>query len=139
MAEAIKIRSMAHSFEGKVFTIVSCSTISEEIIEIIGKEIPNAKELLTRKNSAYSGIIGPDGREVSKPLIDEVGIVYADVDLNKCIQAKQMHDILGHYNRFDVFNLTLDKRDKGPLEIIQNNTKTHNDDDEIEEQAHDQI
>ncbi|MGB6328059.1 MAG: carbon-nitrogen hydrolase family protein [Halarcobacter sp.] len=132
MAEAIKIRSMAHSFEGKVFTIVSCSTISEEIIEIMGEEIPNAKELLTRKNSAYSGIIGPDGREVSKPLIDEVGIVYAEVDLNKCIQAKQMHDILGHYNRFDVFNLTLDKRDKSPLEIIQNTPKAKDDNDSDE-------
>lgn len=33
MAEAIKVRAAAHSFEGKVFTIVSCSTISEEIIE----------------------------------------------------------------------------------------------------------
>ena len=31
MAEAIKIRAAAHSFEGKLFTIVSCSTISQEI------------------------------------------------------------------------------------------------------------
>src|SRR3546814_7550191 len=30
MAEAIKIRATAHSFEGKVFTIVACSTVSEE-------------------------------------------------------------------------------------------------------------
>jgi aliphatic nitrilase len=138
MAEAIKIRSMAHSFEGKVFTIVSCSTISEEMIELIGKEVPNAKELLTRRNSAYSGIIGPDGREVSKPLIDEVGIVYADVNLNKCIQAKQMHDILGHYNRFDVFSLTVDKRDKGPLEIIQDAPKIK-DDNEKEDKVQKQI
>lgn len=33
MAEAIKIRAAAHSFEGKLFTIVSCSTISQEIID----------------------------------------------------------------------------------------------------------
>ena len=33
MAEAIKIRAAAHSFEGKLFTIVSCSTISQEINE----------------------------------------------------------------------------------------------------------
>ena len=32
MAEAIKLRATAHSFEGKLFSIVSCSTISEEII-----------------------------------------------------------------------------------------------------------
>ena len=28
MAEAIKVRAAAHSFEGKLFTVVSCSTIS---------------------------------------------------------------------------------------------------------------
>jgi hypothetical protein len=32
MPEAIKLRAIAHSFEGKIFTIVSCWTISDEII-----------------------------------------------------------------------------------------------------------
>ncbi|ALM47702.1 aliphatic nitrilase [Flavobacterium psychrophilum] len=105
MAEAIKIRAAAHSFEGKLFTIVSCSTITKEIIDIMKEDVPNAEELLTRKNSAFSGIIGPNGAVIGKPLIDEEGIVYADIDLSKCIQPKQMHDILGHYNRFDIFDL----------------------------------
>lgn len=105
MAEAIKIRAAAHSFEGKLFTIVSCSTITKEIIDIMKEDVPNAEELLTRKNSAFSGIIGPNGAVIGKPLIDEEGIVYADIDLSKCIQPKQMHDLLGHYNRFDIFDL----------------------------------
>jgi aliphatic nitrilase len=105
MAEAIKIRAAAHSFEGKLFTIVSCSTITKEIIDIMKEDVPNAEELLTRKNSAFSGIIGPNGAVIGEPLIDEEGIVYADIDLAKCIQPKQMHDILGHYNRFDIFDL----------------------------------
>lgn len=105
MAEAIKIRAAAHSFEGKLFTIVSCSTITPEIIQAMKADVPNAEELLTRKNSAFSGIIGPNGAVVGEPLIDEEGIVYADIDLNLCIQPKQMHDILGHYNRFDIFEL----------------------------------
>jgi len=67
--------------------------------------VPNAEELLTRKNSAFSGIIGPNGAVIGEPLIDDEGIVYADIDLAKCIQPKQMHDILGHYNRFDIFDL----------------------------------
>lgn len=105
MAEAIKIRAAAHSFEGKLFTIVSCSTISKEIMEVLKPDVPNVEELLTRKSSAFSGIIGPNGAVVGEPLIDEEGIVYAEIDLSKCIQPKQMHDILGHYNRFDIFDL----------------------------------
>lgn len=105
MAEAIKIRAAAHSFEGKLFTIVSCSTISKEIMDILKPEVPNVEELLSRKSSAFSGFIGPNGAVIGQPLIDDEGIVYADIDLAKCIQPKQMHDILGHYNRFDIFDL----------------------------------
>ncbi|VXB90093.1 Aliphatic nitrilase [Flavobacterium sp. 9AF] len=105
MAEAIKIRAAAHSFEGKLFTIVSCSTISEEIKEVLREDVPNVDEVLTRKNSAFSGFIGPNGAVIGEPLIDEEGIIYAEIDLSKCIQPKQMHDILGHYNRFDIFDL----------------------------------
>lgn len=105
MAEAIKIRAAAHSFEGKLFTVVSCSTITNEIIDVMKEDVPNAEELLTRKNSAFTGFIGPNGAVIGEPLIDDEGIVYADIDLSKCIQPKQMHDILGHYNRFDIFDL----------------------------------
>ncbi len=105
MAEAIKIRAAAHSFEGKLFTIVSCSTISKEIMEFLKPDVPNVEELLKRKNSAFSGFLGPNGATIGEPLIDDEGMIYADIDLAKCIQPKQMHDILGHYNRFDIFDL----------------------------------
>lgn len=105
MAEAIKIRAAAHSFEGKLFTIVSCSTVSQEIMNRLKPEVPNVEELLSRKSSAFSGFIGPNGAVIGDPLIDDEGIIYADIDLAKCIQPKQMHDILGHYNRFDIFDL----------------------------------
>ncbi|MNL16823.1 Nitrilase [compost metagenome] len=110
MAEAIKVRAAAHSFEGKVFTLVSCSTVSEEIISALEADFPNARELLTRRNSAFSGVLGPDGRVIGQPLIDGEGIVYADIDLSRCIQPRQMHDITGHYNRFDVFDLRVNRR-----------------------------
>ncbi|RZF63517.1 carbon-nitrogen hydrolase family protein [Sphingomonas populi] len=115
MAEAIKVRAMAHSFEGKLFTVVSCSTVSEEIISAMETLVPDVRPRLQRRNSAFSGIIGPDGRVVGEPLIDDEGIVYADIDLGKCIQPKQMHDIVGHYNRFDVFDLRVNRKPLGPV------------------------
>lgn len=121
MAEAIKIRAAAHSFEGKLFTIVSCSTITKEIIDAMKEDVPNAEELLTRKNSAFSGVIGPNGAVIGEPLIDEEGIVYADIDLSKCIQPKQMHDILGHYNRFDIFDLRVNTAPRKNITFISDN------------------
>ena len=120
MAEAIKIRAAAHSFEGKLFTIVSCSTISQEIMDALKDDVPNVEALLTRKNSAFSGIVGPNGAVVGEPLIDDEGIVYADIDLAKCIQPKQMHDILGHYNRFDIFDLRVNVAPTRKITFIDN-------------------
>jgi aliphatic nitrilase len=116
MAEAIQLRAAAHSFEGKLFTIVSCSTVSEEIITAMSEIRPDARTVLSRSSSAFSGVIGPDGRLVGESLIDEEGIVCADIDLNRCIQPKQMHDIVGHYNRFDIFNLQVNRRPQQPVE-----------------------
>lgn len=110
MAEAIRLRASAHCFEGKVFTVIACSTISEEIIDAMAQSHPQARELLARRNSAFSGVIGPDGRVIGEPLIDKEGIVYAEIDLNRCIQPRQMHDITGHYNRFDIFDLQVNRR-----------------------------
>lgn len=114
MAEAIRIRATAHSFEGKVFTIVACSTVSEEIIAAMSADRPENRALLERRSSAWSGVIDPHGNLVGEALIDEEGIVYADIDLGACVGPKQMHDIIGGYNRFDIFNLTVDRTPRAP-------------------------
>lgn len=118
MAEAIKVRAAAHCFEGKLFTLVSCSTVSEEIISTMEASHPQARELLSRKNSAFSGAIGPDGRVIGESLIDDVGIYYADIDLSRCIQPRQMHDITGHYNRFDIFDLQVNRQPQQSARFI---------------------
>jgi nitrilase len=79
----------------------------------------DARARLQRKSSAFSGVIGPDGRLVGEPLIDDEGIVYADIDLERCIQPKQMHDIIGHYNRFDIFDLRVNRRPLAPLGLAE--------------------
>lgn len=125
MAEAIRVRAAAHSFEGKVFTVVSCSTISQEIIDAFADVLPDAEQQLRRGNSAFSGVLGPDGRVIGDALIDREGIAYADIDLSRCIQPRQMHDITGHYNRFDVFDLRVNRRTQQPAQYVDDVEPTH--------------
>ena len=120
MAEAIKIRAAAHSFEGKLFTIVSCSTISQEMVDLLKPEAPQIQELFNRKSCAFSGFIGPNGAVIGEPLIDDEGMIYAEIDLEKCIQPKQMHDILGHYNRFDIFDLRVNVTPSKKITFVDN-------------------
>jgi nitrilase len=51
-----------------------------------------------------SMIVDPTGKIVAGPLIDEEGILYADIDPLLAIQERQNLDISGHYSRFDIFN-----------------------------------
>jgi aliphatic nitrilase len=117
MAEAIQLRACAHSFEGKVFTIVACSTISPQTVEAVTAAHPQCRGMFERKRCALSGIFGPDGRPLVPPLVDDEGIVYASVDLQRCIQQRQMHDITGYYNRFDVFELRVNGRPAVPVTV----------------------
>ncbi len=117
MADAIAIRTAAHAFEGKVFSVVSTSVVSREIIDVVAGDNEAVRAQLARRRNALSGIFGPDGRPVVEPLVDDEGIVYAEVDLAKCIQPKQMHDIVGNYNRFDIFSLRLDATPRLPLVV----------------------
>jgi nitrilase len=109
MVAAITLRAAAHSFEGKLFTIVASSVLTTDIIDALG-DTPERRKLMDQHPNSLSAIFGPQGQMVAGPLIDEEGILYADVDLDECIEPKQMHDIVGHYNRFDVFELRINRQ-----------------------------
>lgn len=117
MPDAIRIRAGAHSFEGKVFTVVACSAMSQEIRELLGTTADRL-DLLSGTPNAFSGIFGPDGRLMSPGLIDDEGINYGEIDLNKSIEPKQFQDIVGHYNRFDIFELKVHGRALDPISIV---------------------
>ncbi len=118
MPEAIKIRAGAHSFEGKVFTLVSCSTMTDEIVAMLCTT-DEQRRLMSGRPNAFSGIFGPDGRLIGEPLIDDEGIVYAEIDAELCIEPKQYQDIIGHYNRFDIFDLRVNRRALAPARFVE--------------------
>ena len=64
--------------------------------------------------------IGPNGAPVSEITQDEEGILYADIDLSRCVELKQFHDIVGGYNRFDIFTLTVNRAAQRPISFQSN-------------------
>ncbi len=57
-----------------------------------------------------SGVIGPDGEWIAGPVSGSETIVYAEIDLSRIVEEQQSLDTTGHYNRPDVFQLTVDER-----------------------------
>ena len=116
--KSAEIRAIAHSFEGKVFTIASASIIDDDIRQMLG-DTPERKEILQDGGTGFTGIVGPDGAIIAGPLPDnEEGIVYADLDLTDAIKWKLYHDYSGNYNRFDLLSLNINREVRAPLREV---------------------
>jgi aliphatic nitrilase len=48
-------------------------------------------------------------------LSDAEGILYHEIDINQCVEPKQFHDVVGYYNRFDVFELKVNRTRLKPI------------------------
>jgi len=117
LSEAIRIRSAAHAFEGKVFNIVSACTLDADAIDQLAQADTTMKELLRAVPAPVSMIVGPNGELLAKPVEGVEGMVVADIDIAKSIEHKMAHDIVGHYNRFDIFHLEVDPTPNRPVWI----------------------
>ena len=109
---AILIRAGAHSFEGKVFNIVASGSLDKA-----------TRDRLALRDASPRGIsvvIGPNGTPVSEMMQDEEGILYAEIDLSRCVEPNQFHDIVGWYNRFDIFTLTVNRTAQRPISFKPN-------------------
>jgi aliphatic nitrilase len=114
--EGIAIRVRYHAFEGKIPVISSSGILSNEIKEIYFEKDEQNKDIVG--TGGYSCIIGPNGNFLAGPLEEGEGIIYADIDMEDIIDAKVTHDVVGHYNRFDIFSLSINKNEYKPLKII---------------------
>jgi hypothetical protein len=63
-------------------------------------------------------VIGPDGDWIES-LRDRPGIVYAECDPSVTVDGRLFHDVAGHYNRFDVLRLEIDRREQAPARFIE--------------------
>lgn len=107
LEDSIRIRSAAHAFEGKVFSVVAATALDNQAVNEVAGENGEIEKLL-RSTPTASLIVGPRGNTIAGPLVGEEGILYADVDLAEEIVLKQAHDIVGTYQRLDLFELRVD-------------------------------
>ncbi len=113
---ANRLRAGAHSFEAKAFGIVCAGFMDDEMRAFLVARDPAAAAVLDGSPRAASMFVDPTGSPVGDMLRDEEGIAYASFDLNGCIEPKQFHDVVGYYNRFDVFSLTVNRARLEPVQ-----------------------
>ena len=128
---ANRTRSAAHCFEGKCFGIMSAGVVDVACKREIANNTDDPATIMAQLDAAPqapSMFLDPTGAAIRGFTIDangvkievdymqnEEGILYADLDLNGCIEGKQYHDVTGGYQRLDVFDLRVDRTRRDPV------------------------
>jgi aliphatic nitrilase len=115
LAAAIRIRAGAHSFEGKVFNVVSSAFLDKSTLDSLANLDRSARETLEQSPQAVSMVIGPSGEVISDTMCESEGLLYQDIGVSQCVEPKQFHDVVGYYNRFDIFDLKVNRKRLSPI------------------------
>ena len=70
-------------------------------------------------NSGDSVVVAPGGKIVAGPLHEEVGILYAEIDLERVGMARRSLDVVGHYSRPDLFQLQVNTKPQRPVQSAE--------------------
>lgn len=118
MPEMHHVASRAYAFEGRCFVVcagqfLSVEDVPSDIREAfragVGADAPETGILF----DGGSGVVRPDGTWLAPPLFGSPGIIVQEIDLAERDQQHHDLDVVGHYSRPDVFNLTVHRSRPG--------------------------
>ncbi|MHB8993178.1 MAG: carbon-nitrogen hydrolase family protein [Chloroflexota bacterium] len=92
--------------EGRCFVLACNQFMTRSMIPSEWEDIGPGPEVISRGGSA---IVDPLGEYVAGPLFGEEGMLVADLGLNRITEARFDFDVVGHYNRPDVFRLQINE------------------------------
>ena len=104
--------------EGGCWVIgAGCALRAEDIPDTLpgrAELFPDAAEWV---NPGDSVVVAPGGRITAGPLHQELGILYAEIDLERVGMARRSLDVVGHYSRPDIFQLQVNRKAQRPVEF----------------------
>ena len=113
----IEIRSAAHAFEAKVFALSVAAYLDEATIVQAAAGDRVVEEVLRAAPPAVSLALGPNGELLTDPIQGVEGVLYADIDTARSIQAKMAHDVVCGYQRLDIFQVQVDRHRQVPIRV----------------------
>ena len=90
--------------------------------DAVGQARRPTLEIIDQSPRSVSLILDPTGELISDVLSDQEGIAYGDIDVAQCVEPKQFHDVVGYYNRFDIFRLEVDRSPRDPAYFREGKT-----------------
>ncbi len=105
-----QVMSRHYAFEGRTFVLAAASVVR---ISDMPSHLPGLQHLKPMEGEYLieggSAIIGPDGGYLAGPVYRDETILYADLDMRRIAEELTTLDVVGHYNRPDVFELRVNE------------------------------
>ena len=116
--ELHRFASRHYVFEGRCFSVCVMGASLRPGALPAGFELPGAMGAADDFAAAAkpgTAIFAPDGTVVAEAIAGEETIVYGDLDLGRIAEEQQALDVVGHYNRPDIFDLRVDETSRQPV------------------------
>ena len=109
-----RVRQLAH--EGKIFVVNSCGIVDDQNIAFCCDTQEEKDNIVS--GGGGSSIIGPEGEYLAGPMPEGEGVLTAEILLEDALPGKQIHNVLGHYARWDVLSLNFNRERLSPFKNI---------------------
>jgi nitrilase len=110
-----------YAFEGRCFALcVMGARVGPEHLPDdfeLASAMGATDDFVKREPTGGTCVFAPDGTIVADSVAGEESIVYADLDLGRIPEEQAALDVVGHYNRPDVFTLIVDERPREPISL----------------------
>jgi nitrilase len=134
---ANKTRAAAHCFENKCFGILCAGFFdgsAKKAITSTSAQLKYMADVFEHTQRAATMFLDPRGITIWGYTVDSVtgrkdnereflqgeeGIFYAELDLDMCLEGKQYRDVVGEYQRLDVFDLKVNRTRRKPVAFVE--------------------
>ena len=119
-SELHRFATRHYAFEGRCFAlcVIGASLRPEHLpADFELADAMGASDDFEADAAASGGtcIFAPDGTIVADSVAGEETIVYGDLDLSRIPEEQAALDVVGHYNRADIFTFAVDERPRQPV------------------------
>ena len=104
-----------HAFEAGAFVLSACGRLGPGDFPERWSGVRDGDHVNYDWAAGGSSIVNPAGRYLAGPVFGKDEILYADCWANQIKAVKAVFDSLGHYSRWDVAKLVLDRRSTEPV------------------------
>lgn len=109
-----------HAFEAGAFVLSACGYLDEKDFPERWEYIRDSDHMNFSWASGGSSIVNPAARYLVEPNFEKDAILYTECYANQIKATKAIFDSLGHYSRWDILQLQINRKDRLNPQVYNN-------------------